>query len=108
VQAQDARLPTEIFPAAVSVAGQRGGRGLLSVTRAAIIRPSIADVAVFQVRIHDPLVSSLHFAPDFGQGIGGLVTLAIPKAARIRLARRERQKTPGEEPRASLGVGAVG
>ena len=42
MQAQDARLPTEIFPAAVSVAGQRGGRGLLSVTRAAIIRPSIA------------------------------------------------------------------
>jgi hypothetical protein len=39
---------------------------------------------VFQVRIHDPLVSSLHFAPDFGQGIGGLATLAIPKAARIK------------------------
>ena len=39
---------------------------------------------VFQIRIDDPLVSGLHFTPNLGQGIGGLATLAIPKAARIK------------------------
>jgi hypothetical protein len=39
---------------------------------------------VLQIRIDDPLVSGLHFAPNLGQGIGGLATLAISKAARIK------------------------
>src|SRR4029079_7245020 len=39
---------------------------------------------VFDIRIDDPLVSGLHFAPNLGQGIGGLATLTIPKAARIK------------------------
>src|SRR5262249_4754497 len=39
---------------------------------------------VFQIRIDDPLISGLHFAPNLGQGIGGLATLAIPKTARIK------------------------
>ena len=39
---------------------------------------------VFEIRIDDPLVSSLHFAPNLGQGTGGLATFTIPKAARIK------------------------
>src|SRR5262249_25413841 len=39
---------------------------------------------VFQIRIDDPLVSGLHFAPNLGQGIGGLATFTISEAARIK------------------------
>ena len=40
-----------------------------------IDRPEI----IFQIRVYDPLVPSLYFAPDLGQRIGCLSTLPIPK-----------------------------
>ena len=39
---------------------------------------------VFQIRIHDPLVSGLHFAPDLGWGIGRFAAFSIPKATWIK------------------------
>ena len=48
---------------------------------------------VFQVRIDDPLVSSLHFAPNLAQSIGRLATLAIPKAAWIEDFLEDRLQT---------------
>src|SRR6516225_9200649 len=39
---------------------------------------------VLEIRINDPLVSGLYFAPNLGQRIGGLATFTIPKAARIK------------------------
>ena len=39
---------------------------------------------VFEIRIDDPLTSGPHFTPDLGQGIGGLATFTITKAARIK------------------------
>jgi len=45
---------------------------------------------IFQIRVHDPLVSVLHLTPDLGQGIGGLATFAVPKAARIKDTLKDR------------------
>lgn len=42
-----------------------------------IDRPEI----IFQIRVYDPFVPSLYFAPDLGQRIGYLSTLTIPNTA---------------------------
>src|ERR1700685_3662587 len=42
-----------------------------------IDRPEI----IFQIRVYDPLVPSLYFAPDLGQRISCLSTFPIPKTA---------------------------
>src|SRR6201987_1509756 len=49
---------------------------------------------VFQIRVHDPLVSALHyFTPNLGQGIRGLATFAISKTARIKDALKDGHQT---------------
>jgi len=48
---------------------------------------------IFQVRVNDPLVSSFHFAPNLGQGVGRLATFPIPKAARIKYGLEDRLQT---------------
>ena len=48
---------------------------------------------VFQIRIHDPLASGLHFAPNLAQGVGCLATFTIPKAARIKDLLEDRLQT---------------
>ena len=52
-------------------------------TRARSFSRSSRPEEVLQIRIDDPLASALHFAPDLGQGVGGLATLPITETARI-------------------------
>src|SRR5664280_2180128 len=53
-------------------------------------------IRIFQIRVYDPLVPSLYFAPDLGQRIGCLSTLPIPKTAGIKDLLKDRLQAIGQ------------
>jgi hypothetical protein len=57
-----------------------------------IDRPEV----IFQIRVYDPLVPSLYFAPDLGQRIGCLSTFPIPKTAGIKDLLKDRLQAIGQ------------